>query len=212
MWQFWKSQSANLNDSKTQKKLILLTGSVGRIGRYLRKELEEDYQFRCVDRKLSLSTKNFRSFDIMNFKALLKEMQGVDAVIHLAINSSVDQPWRDTYTTGIGGTYNVFEAARQAGVKKIIYASTNHVSGWRDVLKESNIIGQPHTFPNNLRISRKRLLDNGFNQNKYKIRSSFKNRQLYIYCETCDLRILGSSNLDPKSELYQNIQKRVRLP
>ena len=76
----------------------------------------------------------------------------------------------------------------------------------------SDNIGQPHTFPNNLRISRKRLLDNGFNQNKYKIRSSFKNRQLYIYCETCDLRILGSSNLDPKSELYQNIQKRVRLP
>ena len=150
MWQFWKSQSANLNDSKTQKKLILLTGSVGRIGRYLRKELEEDYQFRCVDRKLSLSTKNFRSFDIMNFKALLKEMQGVDAVIHLAINSSVDQPWRDTYTTGIGGTYNVFEAARQAGVKKIIYASTNHVSGWRDVLKESNITTEQPVRPDSL--------------------------------------------------------------
>lgn len=138
MWQFWKSQSANLTDSKTQK-LILLTGSVGRIGRYLRKELEDDYQFRCVDRKSSLSTKNFRSFDIMNFKALRKEMQDVDAVIHLAANASVNQPWRDTYIAGIGGTYNVFEAARQTGVKKIIYASTNHVSGWRDIEQESNI-------------------------------------------------------------------------
>ena len=83
---------------------------------------------------------------------------------------------------------------------------------WRRYGDNHFDVGQPHTFPNNLRISRKRLLDNGFNQNKYKIRSSFKNRQLYIYCETCDLRILGSSNLDPKSELYQNIQKRVRLP
>ena len=56
------------------------------------------------------------------------------------------------------------------------------------------------------------MLDNGFNQNEYKIGSSFKNRQLCIYYETCDHRILGSSNLDPKSELCQNIQKRVRLP
>jgi hypothetical protein len=40
----------------------------------------------------------------------------------------------------------------------------------------------------------------------------FKNRQLCIYYETCDRRILGSSNLDPKSELCQNIQERVRLP
>ncbi|MFM7600340.1 MAG: hypothetical protein ACKO7R_03935, partial [Pseudanabaena sp.] len=62
------------------------------------------------------------------------------------------------------------------------------------------------------RINRKRLLDNGFNQNEYKIGSSFKNRQLCIYCETCDRRILGSSNLDPKNERHQNIQKRVRLP
>lgn len=75
-----------------------------------------------------------------------------------------------------------------------------------------SLSGQPHTFLNNLRINRKRLLYKGFNQNKYKIGSSFKNRQLCIYCETCEHRILGSSNLDPKSELYQNIQKRVRLP
>lgn len=149
MWQFWKSQSANLTDSKTQK-LILLTGSVGRIGRYLRKELEDDYQFRCVDRKSSLSTKNFRSFDIMNFKALRKEMQDVDAVIHLAANASVNQPWRDTYIAGIGGTYNVFEAARQTGVKKIIYASTNHVSGWRDIEQESNITTEQPVRPDSL--------------------------------------------------------------
>jgi uronate dehydrogenase len=67
--------------------------------------------------------------DIQNFKGLLKAMRSVDAFIHLAANRSVDQPWKDVYNSGIGGTYNVFEAACQAGVKEIIYASTNHVSG-----------------------------------------------------------------------------------
>ncbi len=56
------------------------------------------------------------------------------------------------------------------------------------------------------------MLGKGFNQNEYKTGNSFKIYQLCIYCETCDLKILESSNLDLRNGFYQNIQKRVRLP
>ncbi len=46
--------------------------------------------------------------------------------------------------------YRTFEAARQVGVKKIIYASTNHVSGWREVLKEPQITPEQLVRPDSL--------------------------------------------------------------
>ena len=134
----------------TTKKLILLTGAAGNIGTSLQHELDNDYEFRCIDRRNVLQSKDFRRVDITNFKAVLKVMGGVDAVIHLAANPEINQPWEDVYTSGIGGTRNIFEAARQAGVKKIIYASTNYVSGWREVEQESHITPEMPVRPNSL--------------------------------------------------------------
>ncbi|MBE9201577.1 MULTISPECIES: NAD(P)-dependent oxidoreductase [unclassified Nodularia (in: cyanobacteria)] len=134
----------------TTKKLILLTGAAGNIGTSLQHELNGDYQFRCIDRRHVPQAKDFRRVDITNFKAVLKVMGGVDAVIHLAANPNVDQPWQDVYSSGIGGTYNIFEAARQSGIKKIIYASTNYVSGWREVEQESHITPEQLVRPDSL--------------------------------------------------------------
>ena len=136
------------------QKIVLLTGAAGRIGTSLRHDLGEDYHFRCLDCRPVPHAKDVRIADITNFKALLKAMRGVDAVIHLAANPNIDQPWEDVYTSGIGGTYNVFEAARQAGVKQIIYASTIHVSGWREVMEESQIAPE-HLRPDSLYASGK---------------------------------------------------------
>ncbi|MHC5937849.1 NAD-dependent epimerase/dehydratase family protein [Nostoc sp.] len=132
------------------QKVVLLTGAAGAIGTSLRHELGKDYHFRCLDRRRVPHAKDVRCVDITNFKAVLKAMRGVDAVIHLAANPNVDQPWQDVYTSGIGGTYNIFETARQAGVKKIIYASTNHVSGWREVMKEPQITPEQLVRPDSL--------------------------------------------------------------
>jgi nucleoside-diphosphate-sugar epimerase len=127
MFQIFKSPP------KPDRKVVLLTGAAGSIGTSLRYELGSEYHFRCLDRIRVRDAQDVRVADINNFKAVLKAMRGVDAVIHLAANPNVDQSWQDVYTSGIGGTYNVFEAARQAGVKQIVYASTNHVSGWREI-------------------------------------------------------------------------------
>ncbi|MDB9308009.1 NAD-dependent epimerase/dehydratase family protein [Aphanizomenon sp. CS-733/32] len=75
--------------TSTTKKLILLTGAAGNIGTSLQRELDNDYEFRCIDRRHVPHAKDFRRVDITNFKAVLKVMAGVDAVIHLAANRDV---------------------------------------------------------------------------------------------------------------------------
>jgi nucleoside-diphosphate-sugar epimerase len=144
MFQIFKSRS------KPDRKVVLLTGAAGSIGTSLRYELGSEYHFRCLDRIRVRDAQDVRVVDINNFKAVLKAMRGVDAVIHLAANPNVDQPWQDVYSSGISGTYNVFEAARQAGVKQIIYASSNHVSGWREVEEEPLIKPEQLIRPDSL--------------------------------------------------------------
>ena len=132
-----------------KQKTVLLTGAAGQIGTSLRQHLGEHYHFRCLDRE-RVTAKNAKTVDIKNFKAVLKAMHGVDAVIHLAANPSCGQAWEDVYTSGIGGTYNVFETARQSGVKQVIYASTNHVSGWREIDQEPHITPDLPVRPDSL--------------------------------------------------------------
>ena len=115
---------------------ILITGAAGRIGKSLRQYLGKSYKIRCLDIKPIPDAKDVWLVDISDFKALHKAMKSVDVVIHLAGNPSLQQPWNHVYNSSIGGTYNVFEAARQSGISKIIYASSNHVSGWLEIEKE----------------------------------------------------------------------------
>ena len=112
-------------------KNVLLTGAAGSIGTSLRNHLSNKYHFRCLDIENTKNEKDVVVANITNFEAVLSSMDGMDAVIHLAANTNDAQSWQDVYHVGIGGTYNVFEAARQAGIKKIIYASSLQVQGKR---------------------------------------------------------------------------------
>jgi nucleoside-diphosphate-sugar epimerase len=135
---------------KPDRPILLITGAAGRIGTYLRQELGSEYHVRCLDLVRVPDAQDMHVANVTNFKAVLKAMRGVDAAIHLAGNPRVHQPWADVYTSGIAGTYNVFEAARLAGVKQIIYASTNHVSGQREIDREQNITPAQLVRPDSL--------------------------------------------------------------
>jgi nucleoside-diphosphate-sugar epimerase len=130
--------------------IVLITGAAGGIGTYLRQELEPEYHVRCLDLVRVRDAQDVWVADVTNFQAVRKAMRVVEVVIHLAGNPEVQQPWADVYTSGIAGTYNVFEAARQAGVKQIIYASTNHVSGERAIAREPNITPAQSIRPDSL--------------------------------------------------------------
>jgi uronate dehydrogenase len=64
--------------------------------------------------------------------AMADACSGADAVIHLA-GLSGEAPWEQTVEVNIGGTYTVLEAARGAGVPRVILASSNHAVGFRRI-------------------------------------------------------------------------------
>ncbi|MGN6810084.1 MAG: NAD-dependent epimerase/dehydratase family protein, partial [Thermomicrobiales bacterium] len=59
-------------------------------------------------------------------------MEGIDAVVHMAGDPSTRGSWESIHQNNIVGAYNVFEAARRAGTRKNVFASTNHTMGMYD--------------------------------------------------------------------------------
>jgi nucleoside-diphosphate-sugar epimerase len=67
--------------------------------------------------------------DITDLDAVTAACAGIDAVVHLAASSAVGSPWDAVLNSNLIGAYNVFEAARRAGVPKVVFASSNHAIG-----------------------------------------------------------------------------------
>jgi NAD+ dependent glucose-6-phosphate dehydrogenase len=126
---------AESGDDETRRTRVLITGAGGSIGGSLADRLRETYDLRLVYRRTRPAeppVQDWRTLDLADLPGLTEAMQGIDAVVHMAADPEVDATWESVLHNNIIGTYNVFEAARQAGVKKIIFASTNHVMGMYD--------------------------------------------------------------------------------
>ncbi len=113
-------------------KRILLTGASGKIGRSLRYALRDDYQLTLFNRSSIPDlgpTETLIRGNTADAAAIEAAARGANAIVDMAGVSDV-KPFRDTLLpTNILGTYNVFEAARVAGVPRVVYASTHHVVG-----------------------------------------------------------------------------------
>ncbi|MDQ6931088.1 MAG: NAD(P)-dependent oxidoreductase [Candidatus Eremiobacteraeota bacterium] len=107
---------------------IAVTGSGGTIGSQLCADLERDHQLVRVD----LANADVNA-DVRDLEAMRKALRGCETVVHLAGAVAVDAAWEDVYGTNIGGTYNVYEAARENGLRRIIFASSNHAVGMNEV-------------------------------------------------------------------------------
>ena len=68
-----------------------------------------------------------RLADLTDFTGMQLATAGIDVVVHMAADASGASGWESIRDNNIDGTYHVFEASRLAGVKRIIYASTNQV-------------------------------------------------------------------------------------
>jgi len=114
-------------------KTILLTGASGRIGRCLRFALRDDYRMVLFNRSVIddlAPNETLVRGDTTDAAAVEAAARGADVIVDMAGVSDV-APFRDKLLpTNILGTYNVFEAARVAGVPRIVYASTHHVVGY----------------------------------------------------------------------------------
>lgn len=113
-------------------KTILITGAAGSVGTHVRRELAGKYLLRVSDlRNLKKLNKEeeFVAADIAKFSDALRITKGVDAVVHLG-GYSVEGPWDAILNANIIGCHNIFEAARVNGVRRMIFPSSNHATGF----------------------------------------------------------------------------------
>lgn len=110
------------------RKTVLVTGMSGLIGRAMKERLADKYAFRALNRSPLEGVPCHRA-DIADLQAIRPAFEGVDTVVHLAALARSEAPWEDILRHNIIGTYNVFEAARLAGAKRVVYASSGATVG-----------------------------------------------------------------------------------
>lgn len=137
--------------------LFLVTGGAGFIGSNLcEKLLEQGHKVRVLDNLATGKTENLEEFidsiefikgDIRDVPAVEKAVHGVEYIIHLAALGSVPRSIEDPATThdvNATGTLNVLNAARKAGVRRVVCASSSSVYGDTPVLpKHEEMIPNP---------------------------------------------------------------------
>jgi uronate dehydrogenase len=112
-------------------KTVLITGAAGDVGTHLRRELAGKYRIRAADARpmTKIAQEAYARADVAKMADALRITKGVDAVVHLA-GYSVEGPWEGILSANVGGCYNVFEAARRNGVKRILFPTSNHAVGF----------------------------------------------------------------------------------
>ncbi|MEU3373032.1 NAD-dependent epimerase/dehydratase family protein [Streptomyces sp. NPDC006711] len=109
---------------------VLLTGAAGGLGTLMRELLPaHGYALRLLDMAPVPGEPDAITADLADRETLRAAVRGVDAVLHLAgisLESSFDKILR----ANIEGTYNLYEAAREEGVRRIVFASSNHAVGF----------------------------------------------------------------------------------
>jgi nucleoside-diphosphate-sugar epimerase len=105
---------------------VLVTGMSGLIGAAVRRRLEGRWTLRALNRRPVAGVETHQA-DIGDLDAIAPAFRDVDAVVHLAasVAGSGGAPgWEAILRDNVIGTYHVFEAARRASVKRVVYASS----------------------------------------------------------------------------------------
>ncbi len=113
-------------------KHVLLTGAGGDVGGRITPLLKAIYPALVLSDMKPLANGHglpFRQAEMSNMAEVQAAVAGMDGIIHLG-GFSVEGPWETILNANIIGCYNLFEAARLAGVKRIIFASSNHAAGF----------------------------------------------------------------------------------
>jgi len=138
---------------------VVVTGAAGRIGTYLRTAdgglRSRGWRLRLVDADAPddpapAPDEPFTALDLTDEEAidrLVPALAGADGVVHLAGIPSEDT-WTRVRRANVDGTYRVLEAARRAGVRRVVLASSNHAVGYYPTDREAPVDGpaRPDSF------------------------------------------------------------------
>ena len=118
----------------TTRRRVLITGAAGGVGSHLARELDAEYELVLHDRSAEHAPPgtDFRTAELGAYEEVRALMDGVDTVVHLAGASSPESGWEAVLEANLIGVRNVLEAARDAGVRRVVLASSNHVMGMYD--------------------------------------------------------------------------------
>lgn len=104
---------------------VLVTGAAGRIGSAFRAYAADRYDLRLADCRTDDRTGEVMPLEIADLESCQAACQGMDAVLHLAADPGTGSGFYESYLdNNVKGVYNIFEAAREAGCRRVVYASS----------------------------------------------------------------------------------------
>jgi len=107
------------------RRKVLITGASGLIGGLTIKHLGDKYDFSGLSRRPVVGIPHLAA-DITDAEAIEPAFAGIHTVLHLAAATGADEwlAWGPTMAITVQGTLNVYEAAREAGVKRVVFFSS----------------------------------------------------------------------------------------
>lgn len=128
---------------------VLITGAAGDIGSTLAAGLAEHADLVLTDADPEAG-EEVRTLDVRDVDACEEAFAGIDTVLHLAGAASPESPWETVLELNIVGTRSVLEAARRAGVRRVVLASSNHAMGMYDRDEQWPVYGSMPPRPDSL--------------------------------------------------------------
>ena len=138
---------------------VAITGANGEIGRILAPFLAARHDVRLGTWELTAGREpasfhdprlEARRLDVRDPDDVRSFVEGADAVIHLAGERETSADWQRLSGPNIEGTFNVFDACREHSVGKIVFASSNHVTGGYDLGDQRGLNGSEPVRPDSL--------------------------------------------------------------
>lgn len=125
---------------------VLITGAAGAIGSALRAGLRGRYPLLRLSDLRDMAPagpgEELARADLRDYAAVRRLMAGIDCVVHLG-GIPREAPWPAILEANIIGAYHAFEAARECGVRRMVFASSNHAVGFHRASRTIGIDAAP---------------------------------------------------------------------